>query len=139
MIKERNSLGQFTSQGMKGNQYRKGLEPWNKGTKGLVVANKTSFKKGEHVDSKNPRWKGDAVGYMALHRWIHRKLGKAKKCTNNPTHKARVFRWANKSGEYKRDLNDWVELCPSCATKLDINAGRWGEASKKFGLNKNYE
>ena len=29
------------------------------------------------------------------------------------------FEWANISGEYKRDLNDWMNLCVSCHKKYD--------------------
>ena len=59
-------------------------------------------------------WKGDNVGYDALHDWVNRYLGKANKCSNNPSHKSPVYYWANISGEYKRELSDWRELCPKC-------------------------
>lgn len=36
----------------------KGHTPWNKGTKGVMKANSGSFKKGQHVLEKHPRWKG---------------------------------------------------------------------------------
>jgi hypothetical protein len=63
-------------------------------------------------------WKGDDVGYISLHKWVVKQLGKAIKCSNNINHKAKKFFWANISGEYKRDISDWHELCPSC-NKLD--------------------
>lgn len=66
----------------------------------------------------SPHWKGDKVSYRNLHRWVIRHLGKALRCSNNPNHKASVYHWANVSGEYKRDLEDWKELCPSC-NRLD--------------------
>lgn len=63
----------------------------------------------------NPRWKGDTVGYRALHTWVNTHYGKANRCTN-PDCKgiSRVFEWANISGEYKRDISDWKMLCKSC-------------------------
>lgn len=30
------------------------------------------------------------------------------------------FEWANKSGDYKRDLSDWLRLCISCHRKYDF-------------------
>jgi hypothetical protein len=63
---------------------------------------------------KSKRWKGDNVGYYALHTWIARELGKASYCSRNITHKSPRYHWANISGEYKRDLNDYEQVCPSC-------------------------
>ena len=72
-------------------------------------------------DENHPRWKGDGVGYDALHSWIQRKLGKAQTCiickgAKTPT---KTFQWANISREYKRVLEDWVELCSSCHRIFD--------------------
>ena len=39
-------------------QFKKGNIPWNKGTKGVMKPNKTSFKKGQRVGAKNNTWKG---------------------------------------------------------------------------------
>jgi hypothetical protein len=72
----------------------------------------TEFKKGEVSNENNPNWKGDSVGYYALHIWLSRNFGKASKCANG--HIAKIYHWANISGEYKRDISDWHELCQSC-------------------------
>lgn len=32
--------------------------------------------------------------------------------------------WANISGEYKRELNDWAELCAACHALIDGGRGR---------------
>lgn len=58
------------------------------------------------------------VGYTALHDWVRRYLGKATVCVNG--HTAKRFVWANISGEYKRELNDWHSLCNSCNMKDGI-------------------
>ena len=84
-----------------GNQSHVCKEIWNKG----IIWE-------EMKGDNHPQWKADNVGYFALHGWIQRTLGKASKCVNG--HKARIYHWANISGEYKRDLSDWHELCPSC-------------------------
>lgn len=84
-------------------QFQKGQEPWNKGLHP------------EYVQGENHhKWKGDNVGYGALHDWVVQRLGKASFCSNDKNHEAPVYHWANISGEYKRDLNDWHSLCPSC-------------------------
>lgn len=87
---------------------------------------------GKYDDEKNPAWKGDNAGYIALHIWIKAKLGKPIKCTNpkcvypkktlaNKILIApKMFVWANISGEYKRDLNDYRQLCQSCNKKDGI-------------------
>jgi len=70
---------------------------------------------------KNPNWKESGLTYEAIHRWVWKYYGKAHKCegiecTNkNPAH----YEWANISGEYKKDIKDWKQLCPSCHKKFD--------------------
>ncbi len=68
-------------------------------------------------EEKSARWKGDEIGYSGLHVWVKSSLGKPVGCSNGSTHKAKRFVWANISGEYKRDLNDWQQLCNSCNKK----------------------
>jgi hypothetical protein len=65
-----------------------------------------------YLGEKNPYWKGDAVKYVGLHRWVQRHKGKAVKCAH--CGKTGYCHWANISGEYKRDLDDFVSLCVSC-------------------------
>lgn len=79
-------------------------------------ANKTSFKKGHAglTGEKNPMWKGDKVGYTALHQWLYLHFGKPKKCDQCGTENAKKFEWANISKKYKRDRTDWMRLCASC-------------------------
>ena len=78
-------------------------------------------KKRHPLNENSCHWIGDKVGYRGIHQWISRNFGKANKCENkkcnfnNPHH----FEWANISGEYKRERNDWEMLCPSCHRKKD--------------------
>ena len=65
---------------------------------------------------KHFAWKGDIVGYVALHDYIRARLGKPNFCSKDKNHTG-TFVWANISGEYKRDLNDWWSLCQSCNLK----------------------
>jgi|SRR3990167_1162781 len=75
-------------------------------------------------DEKNPNWKGDNVSYWGLHKWIYTHKGKAIICSKCNSIKA--VQWANKSHEYKRDLDDWFALCRKCHHAYDrISEKRW--------------
>lgn len=94
-----------------------------KGTRHTIESKiKNSFAhKGKRVGEQNNKWKGDKVGYGGLHDWIRLHYGKASKCENKKcTYKnPKRYHWANLSGKYKRDRNDWMQLCPSCHIKMD--------------------
>lgn len=82
---------------------------------GKLASDETKKKMGDsHRGSKAYNWKGENVSYIGLHLWVYRNLGKATYCFFNKIHKAKRFHWANKSHQYKRDLNDWIPLCPRC-------------------------
>lgn len=76
------------------------------------------------VGKRNPNWAGDKIKYGGIHRWINNKLGKPQKCKKCGTTKAKKYDWANKSGKYKRKLNDWIRLCRSCHLKMDNTAAK---------------
>jgi hypothetical protein len=79
---------------------------------------------GRRVNEKNHMWKGDYVGYSALHIWIERRLGKPNKCSMCGTmDEIKGYEWSNISKKYKRDINDWQRLCISCHRKYDKNIG----------------
>lgn len=94
----------------------KNKEPWNKGK---------VFDGGPSLYN----WKGEDVGYNALHRWVRRKLGSANHCEDCglneiPKGKKRYFDWANISHEYRRTLEDWKQLCKKCHRAFDSLARR---------------
>lgn len=68
----------------------------------------------------NPAWKGKDVGYVSLHKWVARKLGKANNCSFNSSHLSWRFEWANISGSYLRNINDWTQLCIKCHRDYDM-------------------
>lgn len=78
-------------------------------------------KRPEISGEKNRKWKGDSVGYRALHIWVNARKGKPKICELCGKKKTtpKSIQWANKSGEYKRDLNDWISLCVKCHREYD--------------------
>lgn len=90
--------------------FKKGNEPWNKG-KAIYQTR----------DEKNGNWIGDNVGYAGIHDWVEVRLGRPKECEQCGTKEDRVYHWSNKSGEYKRDLNDWWRLCVPCHKKYDLS------------------
>lgn len=92
---------------LKGNKLRVGKMPGN------------AYKQGETIAENNTNWKGDGVGYFALHDWIRRRLGTPSKCENCGTTRHTRYEWANISGEYLRDLTDWVRLCKNCHVLID--------------------
>lgn len=126
------------------------IECKTKWSKGKHFSRESEFKKGrkvffseEHrskisqarkghrdtVGKDNGMWKGNKVGYFALHHWVNRTFGKAivcEKCSSTLN-----VQWANKSYNYKRQRNDWLELCYKCHRKYDLENG-WGLATKKF-------
>ena len=65
------------------------------------------------------RWLGDIASYYAKHMWIVKHYGNATRCELCNSKKAKRFEWAIISGKHRRDINDYMELCPSCHRKLD--------------------
>lgn len=70
------------------------------------------------LGSNNPQWKGHQVGYQALHRWIRLERPYTHTCENCGKEDCPT-EYANISGDYFRDVNDWTELCVSCHRKMD--------------------
>lgn len=69
----------------------------------------------------HPNWKGDSVCYAGLHEWVVSCLGNPYKCEHCGIEnlRPRQYNWANKSGRYKRILEDWIRLCVKCHAKYD--------------------
>lgn len=90
------------------------------------VKRTTQFNKNERDYSKENRpkgedhsgWKGNNVGYVALHDWVRKMIARPLACSN--CEGVRKLSLANISGEYKRDLSDWLWLCYSCHKRMDL-------------------
>ena len=132
--------------------FKSGNTPWNKGIKvdrkkhpRMGAFGKRTFKQRGNISNghkglklsekhkrnlsiafsgkKNPEWKGNKVGYRALHHWVQRWLGKPKKCTccgKLQTKSGKMIHWANKSHQYLRSLKDWISLCAKCHKAYDL-------------------
>lgn len=99
--------------------------PWNKGTKGICKPNSGSIKKGQRLSPKTEfknyphKFKGNISDYKSLHYWVTSRLGRPKVCEHCGSSENRVYHWANKSGNYLKDLSDWLRLCVPCHQRYD--------------------
>jgi len=81
-----------------------------------AIAKRNAQRSGE----LHPRWLGDAVDYKQLHKWVSRRrerTGTCEQCGTVPVPRAdgrAGTDWANVSGEYRRELDDYRELCHAC-------------------------
>ncbi|MCK9370717.1 hypothetical protein M0R04_12480 [Candidatus Dojkabacteria bacterium] len=93
------------------------------------------MRKGINIAEKNGNWKGDRVGYKALHSWVRRRLLEPSICESCKLEKSLDL--ANISGEYKRRLDDWRWLCRSCHIKSDGRINNLKIGSEKNGEYRN--
>lgn len=87
-------------------------------------------------------WK-EKPSYIALHVWVGRKYGNPSHCARCGIEGKRVIRkdgrtrwtiqWANKSGEYRRNIDDFVGLCQKCHF---YNDHKDGFVMNQFGKHK---
>ncbi len=63
---------------------------------------------------------------------LTRLIKDAGRCTDCGVYSDTV--WANTNYEYRRNLDDFVELCVKCHHEKDRNSGRWGDATRQFNL-----
>jgi hypothetical protein len=78
----------------------------------------------------NPIWKGDEVGYDALHAWVRRRLPKPKLCQRCNLVKPRDL--ANVTGNYTRDFENWQYLCRKCHMATDDRLANLRIAHKAY-------
>lgn len=75
------------------------------------------------IGNKNHNWKGIRATIQAKHTWIYRNYGKSNMCFNiNCSHdKPKKFNWANISGKYYRNIDDYIMLCAGCHKRMDMD------------------
>lgn len=89
-------------------------------------------RKGKAVGKEHWQWKGENVGYVALHAWIRRHLPKPERCqicnerppkdvANIATKYLRALPWTADIliETYNRDLKNWQWLCRKCHNYKD--------------------
>lgn len=67
--------------------------------------------------------------YWAIHAWVRRNKIKPTSCLECKQESKNIW-WANISGQYKRDLDDYIALCCKCHRKMDYT----DEWKKKISL-----
>ncbi len=79
------------------------------------------FKKGSNLGSNNINWAGDKASYGTVHDYISYHYGQPQICEHCDSVNlgSRKHQWANISGEYKRQREDWLRLCAKCHFKFD--------------------
>ena len=69
---------------------------------------------------KASAWKGDDVGYSAIHKWLNSFYGKPVKCDQCGS--TDFVDWADKNGKYDRTNRDeWLHLCRRCHFYYDMH------------------
>jgi hypothetical protein len=112
----------------------KGQKAWNKGLKTPdEIKLKLRGPRFDTQDEKAHQWRGEEASYGCKHRWVYKHLGKANHCDNSdciyPRKNSRGillispkrYEWSNISGEYKRVISDWQQLCVSCHQIYDYH------------------
>ena len=98
--------------------FTNGHKPWHKGKTGVYSDKTLALMSKAKVGTIPGNYKGEDVSYAALHHWVTRKLGRPLKCEHCSTND-RVLHWANVSGEYLRQLDDYMGLCVPCHSRYD--------------------
>lgn len=80
----------------------------------------------------SPSWKGGVAWYESVHNWIKRQLGRPMQCSKCGTINSVKYEWANISGNYLWELDDWIRLCSKCHHRYDnISEKMWITRRKK--------
>lgn len=111
-----------------------------KSNKGRKTSEDTKIKlraaRKRRVGELAPAWKGEKAGYFAMHQWIRKQYGAAKKyqcmfCGG--TRGSKTIEWANLDGKYSRDPQTWTTLCKICHAAFDgIGLNRERTATGQF-------
>ncbi|MCJ7458320.1 MAG: NUMOD3 domain-containing DNA-binding protein [candidate division Zixibacteria bacterium] len=103
--------------GEKNHMFGKHHPPWNKGKHWKLPEDAKRKISESRLGNKHPLWKGNEVSYRGLHHWIQAH----KPCQTNCAlcGKVKPLELANLSGEYKRDIEDFMWTCRQCHRKFD--------------------
>ena len=88
----------------------------------LRISENNSRPRPETQGERNVQWKGTNIKYRRLHQWTQNLLGTPDTCEHcgRSNLSGHLIHWANKSGEYKRNLEDWLRLCAKCHKDYDL-------------------
>lgn len=120
-----------SQKGSLGGGWRGGIEPCTQCGKIRKFHSESPLCRDCFKEENHFNWKGEEAGYVSLHTWVRSRLGTPSVCFICGTRDANRYEWANISGEYHRDLEDWMRLCKSCHVRYDkINHSLYKE---KYG------
>ena len=92
----------------------------------LTSEHRATLVKAARRGPDNHQWKGDDVSNKGLHAWVKRHKERTGVCEHcgkkpKPIYQGTTFgtEFANVSGQYRRDVNDYIELCKPCHDKFD--------------------
>jgi hypothetical protein len=81
---------------------------------------KHSIKRPDEEGKKHRYWKGENASYRSIHAWVVRKRGKSLVCERCGSLGGKHHcHWANVDHKYKRNLFDYLSLCPKCHGRYD--------------------
>lgn len=82
-----------------------------------------------------PAWKGMEASYTPKHKWLDRHYGHLKKeCSRCGATNCRI-EWANISGKYLREIEDYMPLCVSCHRRMDLHKTHCPQGHELSGYN----
>lgn len=85
---------------------------------------KAQIKERNWNGENHPFWKGNDVGYYALHAWVKKHKPKPLACERCGRINCRL-ECANRDGKYSRNPEDYDWLCRKCHTKQDGVIEKW--------------
>ena len=72
------------------------------------------------IGIKNHNWKGQNVGYRAVHSWVERQKGKPQECIDcGVTKEEKRLGWSNVDHTYQRNVDHYQARCVRCHKKYD--------------------
>ena len=77
--------------------------------------------------------------YDRVHKWVYYHFGKANKCENCGCKNSPKYEWSNKSGMYKKERNDWEQLCSSCHKFIHYETLSWSDINKIKNIKGEYK
>ena len=84
----------------------------------LNLSDEERSRRSEHFSgTNNPLWK-ERPSLIAIHVWVRKHKPAQGACEHCGSKKP--LDCANISGEYKRDIDDYIYLCRSCHRKMDL-------------------
>lgn len=101
---------------------------WNGGESQKAAVRASTTKR---MKERNPNYNGnflELIGmtkqeYKNLHHWVKRELGSPHRCEGcgKTGLNGHQIGWANKTGKYLKQIDDWLRLCRKCHSAHDKN------------------